>query len=34
VATLNDLFRERRVQVDCCADHMGSDFDLAAVEDF
>src|SRR6266851_5543677 len=34
VPTLNDLFCERRVQVDRCADHMGSDLDLATVKDF
>jgi hypothetical protein len=34
MATLNDLFCERWMQVDCCADHMGSDFYLATLEDF
>src|SRR5258708_38148786 len=34
VPTLNDLFCERRVQVDRCADHMGSDLDLATIKDF
>src|SRR6266478_5222259 len=33
VATLNDLFCERRVQVHRCTDHMGCDLDLAPVKD-